>query len=317
MRLLMALTAALFACLAAAAQAAYPDRPVKVFCARGEGSALDQELRLLLKYLRLGLNHDFEVENVGKVDDTDLEGYLSAPADGYTLMATSSLSLAASRARGNIGFGHEDFEPLVIFARLPGEVIAVRADSPFRELEDLISQAAAAPGTLTYGTSLSPLSMLPATIMEKDRGAAFEYLDLMASPSERLDALLEGRVDVGYFPLPLGLGAWQAGRVRFLATTLPERMPSYPDLPTAMESGLPSLYINQTSLLMAPRGTPSTVIDFWAARIEGVVNRNRAFRDELREACHEDPFFLGHGETLNLLRQQDAEVSAYETYWNP
>jgi len=121
---------------------------------------------------------------------------------------------------------------------------------------------------------------------------------------QAVNEILAGRIDLAIDTFPTYLPHIRAGRVRALATTMPQRIEWLPDLPTVAESGFPGFDANVWYMLMAPPGTPAPIVRRWAAAVDKVL-ANPDLRAKVRDAG----FIPGGGspEDAARLLRNDAE----------
>lgn len=185
-----------------------------------------------------------------------------AEADGNTLLMGHIGTLAVNPALyPKLGYDpQKSFVPVAWVARVPN-VLVVNASSPIKTLADLIANARAQPGRLTYSSG--------------GNGSAahitFEYLKLKANffmlhipyrgTAPSVTDLLGGQVDATFTGAPAVLPHVRNGRLRALAVSSPQRLASLPDVPTVAESGYPGFDADQWYGIVAPAGTPAAVVN--------------------------------------------------------
>ena len=162
----------------------------------------------------------------------------------------------------------KSFVPVAWVARVPN-VLVVNANAPIKSLADLIAKARAQPGKLTYSSG--------------GNGSAahisFEYLKLKAGffmlhipyrgTAPSVTDLLGGQVDATFTGAPAVLPHVRAGRLRALAVSSPQRLPTLPDVPTVAESGFPGFDADQWYGIVAPAGTSAALV----ARLNAEINK--------------------------------------------
>jgi tripartite-type tricarboxylate transporter receptor subunit TctC len=239
----------------------YPNKPIKVVVPFSSGGGTDVVGRTLVQNMSGLLGQPIVIENkpgAGTVIGSDAVAK-SAP-DGYTLLlTTSALAINASLVKALPYNTLRDFAPVGRICHGPN-VIVVRADSPFKNLKDIIQASKAKPGSLTYASSGTGSSVHLSAEMLKSmakihilhipyRGAGPAYTDLIGGQVD----LLIGTAG-GVHKLVHG------GKMRALAVTSPDRSPAYPGVPSVSEV-LPGYSANVWYGLFAPKGTPSLVTD--------------------------------------------------------
>jgi len=255
--LLAALPAA--ALLPAAAQAqAWPTAPIRAIVPFAPGSATDTVGRLLAEGMRATLGQPVVVENrAGANGLIGAEAVARAAPDGNTLLVGTNSTNAAARALfRNVPFDMENgFAPISTIATVP-LLVAVKADSPWRTLADLIAAARARPEGITYATASSSQQVAAASLAAQ-AGVQMLAVPYRSSPLAVQD-MLAGRVDLFIADQAVILPQAQAGALRILAVTSGERSAAVPEVPTVREAaGLPDYEVIAWFCLFAPAGTPA------------------------------------------------------------
>jgi tripartite-type tricarboxylate transporter receptor subunit TctC len=270
------LAVAALALFASAAHAQnYPNRPVRVIVPFGAGGVADVTTRIAADKLGEKLGQRFVVENQpGAGGINAARSVLSAAADGYTLLLASN-GTAVSVAL----FKSLPFNPVKDFATvsLLGSfdlILATKADSPFRTLQDFVKTARAQPGKLNVGTiNVGSTQNLGAELFKTAAEIDFQIVPYRNSP-EALVALLRNDVQL-VMDFHAALKSNLADqKIRALATSGPARSQALPDVPTVQESGVRDYDVTSWNGLAAPSATPKEVID----------TLNKAVRDVLADA---------------------------------
>jgi len=245
----------------AKAQAAYPDRPVRVILPFGPGGVADITARLVAEKLSEKLGQNFVIENMpGAGGIAAARAALSAPADGYTL-AFFSHGTAISVPL----FQTLPFDPLKQFVPISALgyfdlVFATAANSGFHTFADVLKTAHDKPGTINVGSIVvGSTQNLTAELFKSMSGADIVIVPFRTSPDE-LVALLRGDIQIEvefYAALKPSL---QSGQVRALATSGPQRSPELPDIPTVAESGVAGFDVTSWNALYAPAGVPPDIL---------------------------------------------------------
>jgi tripartite-type tricarboxylate transporter receptor subunit TctC len=263
MRRLAALAFASIA-FAAWAQTDYPAHPVMMVVPFPPGGVADITARPVAEAMSRILKQSVVVENrPGAGGGVGMQVVAHAKPDGYTLlMALSSISIIpeADKVLGRDPM--YQLNQLVPIARFTADptVLAVRADSPYKSVKDLVDAARKSPGAIPYGSSGNygtmhvPMEMLAGATHTKMLHVPFTG----AGPA--VVALLGGQVDALSTGPSSIMGQYKSGKVRVLATWGDGRHPAFPDVPTLKELGYDAQFSQWTGLF-APAGTPSAVID--------------------------------------------------------
>ncbi|NGM23410.1 tripartite tricarboxylate transporter substrate binding protein [Roseomonas stagni] len=298
---------ALLALLAApaTAQEAFPARGMQIVNPYPAGGATD----LMARALAAGLSTRFGqpvvvVNRDGAAGAIGTAAVARSAPDGYTLAFVPALVLTVLPVtQPNSGLRTDSLRPVCqMFSN--AQAIAVRADSPWRTLGDLVAAARTAPGRVTYGSlgvaSIPHLAMLQWT--------AAAGLDLAHIPYRGdgavLTEVLAGRLDAGAIVLGSASGR---SDIRLLAVFDTARNPAFPDVPTAIEAGFD---VAPTSFggLMAPAATPEDRIAVLEAACAEVA-ATEGYRAAARRALQPEAFHTGAGAFAARL-QSDATMKA-------
>jgi tripartite-type tricarboxylate transporter receptor subunit TctC len=243
------------------AQQTYPSQPIRFVIAFGPGGVADTTSRLVAEKLGEKLGQRVVVENnAGGGGIAAARAVLSAPADGHTLaLLTNGTSISVSL------FKSLTFNPLTDFAPVSKLgafefFFAVKADSPFRSLGDLVKAARDNPGKLNIGT-VNPGSTqhLSAMMLKSTAGIEFQWVPFKNS-GDLIVAMLRGDVDAGVDAFAAFRGNIDDGKLRALATTAPKRFPLLPNVPPAREDGAGDFEATSWNGLFVKAGTPPAII---------------------------------------------------------
>lgn len=303
--LLLGSLAPLFAAGAAQAQA-YPTRPIAFLIPFAPGGGTDIIARALQPILQEELGQPLAIENRPGASGTLAVGQLArARPDGYTmLMTTVSASAVVPPLMNPVPYDiFRDQTPVVLAGTVP-LVGVVPASSPVQDFGGFLAHARARPGQLNYSSSgVATQQHLAAEILSARAGLQMVHIPFRGT-GQAVNEILAGRIDIAFDTLPTYLGHIRAGRVRAIATTMPQRVEWLPNIPTVAEMGFPGFDANVWYMVMGPPGLPEPIAARWVAGV------NRALRDPVvGQRVREAGFILGGGtqeDAANLLRR-DAE----------
>jgi tripartite-type tricarboxylate transporter receptor subunit TctC len=246
----------------AAAQADYPSKAVRIIAPFPAGSGPDANAREIAAELTKILGQTFYVENrPGASNIIGTEVAAKAPADGYSLYigTTSSLSVVP-HLYSKLPFNAEkDFAPVSLLGVLNTGLIA----TPGVEAKDaraLIAALKARPDSMAVATAgIGSYSHLSAVWFNNAAGVKTNLVPYNSS-SPYTD-LIAGQVQLMFDGLPAAAGNVHTGKLKLLAITGKERAPSFPDVPTFAEAGLPDYAPIAWQGVLAPAGTPKAVLE--------------------------------------------------------
>lgn len=246
---------------AVAQDAPWPVRQARIIIPFAAGGPLDVPARIVADRLSQRLGATFVVENRGGAGGgLGAQQVARAAPDGATLLFISASIATISALQPALNFNPiRDLDPLSIIVDLPAGLL-VRADSPLRSLDDLLVQARANPGRLTYGSGgVGSANHLTAALF-----ASMANIDLMHVPyrgvSQAVNAIYSGEIDLVFGSSIEVLPHAQQGRGRLLGVTTEQRLPQMPDVPAISEKVSGYAAPNFFSMF-APKGFPPPLRD--------------------------------------------------------
>ena len=265
-----ALTAAGVAQAQSSGAAVYPARPIHWILPGAPGSPPDVAARIVGERLAAELGQPVIVENrPGASGTIALAAVAKSAPDGYTLGMLTVPQIVAPSMFPVLPYDTQhDFVPVTQFVRTRF-LLAVRADSPFRSLGELISFAKGSPGHLTFASvGNGSVPHLAGELLRLEAGIDIRHIPYKSGPFA-FTALLGGQVDMVFAP-PSTLSVHiKSGKLRALVTLAPLRLPEYPDVPTIAEAGFPGLEMGDWFSIVAPAGTPPAIVD----RLSGAAHK--------------------------------------------
>ncbi len=259
-RLLIGVSLAAAALHAAPVAAQYPNKPVRIIVQFPAGGAADTILRVIAKPLSQALGQPVVVENRPGADGAiAADAVIKSAADGYTLFMATSSAMSAVPAMRKL----PPYDPVAAFTPITkvgtfSYFLFTHPSVPARSVGELIAYIRANPGKVNYAGATTT------GIMAAVEFAGFAGLDMVQIPYKgegqaTLD-LVGGRVQLIFATPTNALGPAKEGRLRVLATLLPERSPMVPEAPTMAESGAPPLSIVPWAGFFGPAGLPKEIV---------------------------------------------------------
>jgi tripartite-type tricarboxylate transporter receptor subunit TctC len=262
MRRVLALILVLALAPFAAAQVAWPEKPVKIVLPFGAGGVADVTARMLADRLEKKLGQRFVIENMpGPGGINAARAVTTAPPDGYTLgLVTNATAISVAT------FNKLPFDPVKEFDMISGLgqfnlLFAVDANSKYRTFGDFVADARANPGKLNLGSIVVGSTQdLGAELFKSMSGLNFTIVPFKSSP-DVVVALLRNDIQMMVDFPPAIKGQVNAGKLRVLASTGPKREIDMPDVPAVDESGIKGYDVTSWNGVFAPKGTPKELID--------------------------------------------------------
>ena len=268
---------------AAWAQGAYPTKTVTMVVPTAAGGTTDLSARMVAQALAPVLGQSVVVDNKGGGNGNIAASIVKrAEADGYTLlMQYSGYHVISPHLTKVAQWAQSDFQPIANVISAP-QIIVVRADLPVKTLPELIAYAKANPGKHNYASSGNgSLQHVPRAMLEQQGGIKMVHVPYKGT-GPALQDLLGGQVDLTFGTAPPYMPHIQSGKLRVLAVTGKERLPSLPDAPTTAGAGYPGVNATSWFALFAPAAVPKPVIDKLAADLRTVV-QSAAFKQKAQE----------------------------------
>jgi tripartite-type tricarboxylate transporter receptor subunit TctC len=219
--------------------------------------------RIIADKMSEGLGQQIVVDNRGGAGGSIAARQVAKSApDGATLLLAFTGTLAVSPLIFvNVGYDpRKDFAGIGLIGMAPS-VLAVNPSVPARSVADLIGIAKAEPGKIQYGSpGIGTTNHLAGELLAAMTGIKITHIPYKGTGPAITD-LLGGHIAMMFAPIPAAHGNVSAGALRALGVTSLKRSSLWPDIPTVAETGLPGFEVVQRSTLLAPAGTPRTIIE--------------------------------------------------------
>ncbi|HTK01334.1 MAG TPA: tripartite tricarboxylate transporter substrate binding protein [Bordetella sp.] len=253
----------------APAQAAYPDKPIRLIVPFSPGGGADNAARIIVPALSKALGGNIVIKNAdGASGAIGEEEVARAPKDGYTLLYDAT-SFAINPLLRKMTFDvNRDFVPISEAVAVPN-VMVVAANSPYKTFPEFIDAAKQHPGRLTFA-SYGPgsLAQLIGELLKKDAAIDITHIPYKGGGPAVID-VIAGRVDTFFANAASSVGSIRSGKLRALAITDSHRMEALPEVPTVEEFGYKDFSVLQWNGFFAPAGTPPDVI----AKLQAAINQ--------------------------------------------
>lgn len=287
-----ALAAPLLLPVAGRAQEAFPSRPVRIVVSFTAGGTTDIIARLVGQQLAERWGQPVVIDNrPGAGGNIGTEAVVRSPPDGHTLLVGSVGPLAINvTLYRNLSYDpRRDLTAVSLIAGVPN-VLIVRPDFPARDVAAFVAEAKRRPGALSYASTGSGTSSHLSGVM-LDRMAGTETVHVPYRGSVALNDMLADRVQFMFATIPSVIEQIRAGTFRALAVTSGARSRSLPDTPTMVEAGYPEFEASSWFGIVAPKGTPTAIVNRIADDVAAVVRDPRMERQMVGQGA--DP--VGQG----------------------
>jgi tripartite-type tricarboxylate transporter receptor subunit TctC len=292
----------------ASAQSSFPSRPVHIFVPYAAGGGVDILARTLGEVVSRQWGQTVVVENrPGAGGVVASQALVTSPPDGYMLIVVASGHATNPFLYPKIPYDtFRDFTPISLLASSPN-ILLVRADSPFKTLADMIAQARARPGSLSFAHSGTGTSTHLAGELLKN----LAKIDLNAIPYKggalAINDLLGGQIPMSFNNGPESVGQLEAGTLRALAVTTASRASFVPDVPSMAET-VPGYDTEVWWGLLGPAGMPRDLAEKLSHDFVAALNT---------EAVKERLGKLGASLIGSSPREFDAKIRNDYKKWGP
>lgn len=289
MGLRAAAAAALALCALGATAQTWPTRAVKVVIPFPPGGTLDYVGRLLAQALGEQTGQTFYVENrAGGNGFIGADAVAKSPADGYTLLFNASTFTTTPMTVKAAPYDVvKDFQPIALVAQAP-LAVSVNNNLPFKDMKGLIAHGKAQPGKLMFAIgSTGSAGQLATELLKKTAGIETTIVPYKGTAPAFQD-LVGGQIDGFVDPLLGAMSFHKAGKLRILAVTSRQRVPTLPDVPTVAET-VPGYEFYSWYGLWAPAKLPAAITERLNAEV------NKALSGELRDKLVAQGLVVGGG----------------------
>jgi tripartite-type tricarboxylate transporter receptor subunit TctC len=237
----------------------FPEKPVRIVNSFPPGGPSDILARSLADKLSAALKAPFVVENrAGAGGNVGAEAVARSAPDGYTILVGIDTTLTVNpNLYASMPFKPEELRPLMLIAS-SGLAVGVNPSVGAASLRDLVGKGRVEAITFASGSNGSP-GHVAASILQDVAGVKVIHVPYKGN-TPAVMAVVSGEVQAGILATPGLLPHVQAGKVRALAVTSRKRSPLLPDVPTAVEAGVPALEVEVLYLALVPAATPAAIV---------------------------------------------------------
>ena len=252
----------------------FPSKPITIVTPYSVGGPSGIQGQILADFISPKLGQPVVIESKPGAGATIGPAFVAnAEPDGYTLLIAGAPSFSISPTLiADVPYkGHEAFRQIATVSNA-GNAFAVNADSEIKTIADLVAAAKADPGGLTFGTpGIGSLGQLATTEFMQKAGVEMTHVPFKGGAPVVTD-LLAGNIDVGVLNIGPLLPQVEAGKIRILATTGPERSFETPDTPTMQEEGFDGFDFQTWYSISGPAGLPDSVVKILSDALGEALN---------------------------------------------
>lgn len=249
------------ACALAAtvAHAAFPDRPITMVVPYAPGGAADAVARVLATRMGAKLNTSVIVDNKAGASGTIGASFVAkANADGYTMLYDATPHSINPHLFTKMPYAANALQPLSLVLLAPNALI-VKADSPLKNVNDLIAKAKAEPGKINFASGGSgTVQRLAAELFRQKLSLDMVHVPYKSGGPAIAD-VMGGQVDFMFATVAASYPLVSGGKLRALAVSSPQRSARLPDVPTVAETAIPGYEAYEWNGVFLPAGTPESV----------------------------------------------------------
>ena len=286
------------------AQAAYPDKPVKIIIGFPAGGPLDAHIRLLIEKLQASLGQTVIVDyKAGAGGAVGAQFVAQSPADGYTLLLANTGTMVINPAiyTKSPYDTLKDFQPIARTAQQPLALI-VNKDVPVNTLKEFVAYAKANPGKLNYGSAGNGgISHLVPEMLKNETGIFLVHIPFKGSAPAFTD-LIAGHVQFMAESVPQAANYANQGKVKALAVTSVKRNPALPNTPTVIETGVANLEVVGFYGILAPKGTPAEAVNKLSQAFKETLENPEIQKRMIDQGA--DPAFLNADQFTKFLNAE-------------
>jgi tripartite-type tricarboxylate transporter receptor subunit TctC len=253
--------------LTGAAAQTYPSKPIKMVVPYTPGSPVDVLARVVTQHVSARLGQPIVIDNrPGAGTTIGTKAAADAAPDGYTLLIGATSFVIAASLYPTIDYDPvKSFAPVAMLALAP-QTLVITPSLPAKTVPEFVAYAKAHPGELNFGFGLGTLPQILGESFKVETGT-----DIVSIPykggAQAITDMLGGRIHMNFGTQATLLPLIRDGRIRALAVTTETRAKDLPEVPTMIESGLPQLTLGFSAGILAPAGTPTTIVDKLNAEI--------------------------------------------------
>ncbi len=287
------------------AHAAFPERPITIVVPYAPGGAADAVARVIATRMGAKLGGSVIVDNKAGASGTIGESFVAkAPADGYTMLYDATPYSINPHLFPKMPYAASALQPLSLVLLAPN-VLIVKADSPLKNVGDLIARAKAQPGKINFASGGSgTVQRLAAELFRQRLGLDMVHVPYKSGGPAIAD-VMGGQVDFMFGTVAATYPLVTGGKLRALAVSAPERSRRLPEVPTVAEAAIPGYEAYEWNGMFLPAGTPAPIATQLQQALAEVLKE-----DEVRQRLTDlgaQPIGSTPAEFAAFLKKEDAK----------
>ncbi len=287
------------------AHAAFPERPITIVVPYAPGGAADAVARVIATRMGAKLGGTVIVDNKAGASGTIGESFVAkAPADGYTMLYDATPYSINPHLFPKMPYAASALQPLSLVLLAPN-VLIVKADSPLKNVGDLIARAKAQPGKINFASGGSgTVQRLAAELFRQRLGLDMVHVPYKSGGPAIAD-VMGGQVDFMFGTVAATYPLVTGGKLRALAVSAPERSRRLPEVPTVAEAAIPGYEAYEWNGMSLPAGTPAPIAAQLQQALAEVLKE-----DEVRQRLTDlgaQPIGSTPAEFAAFLKKEDAK----------
>lgn len=258
-----------------------PTRPIRLIVPFAPGGSNDIVGRIVAEAAGAALGQPIVIENrAGAGSVIGAEAAARAPADGYTILINSAHAAVPAIVARVPYDSVADFTGIAVAGFSP-HVLVVNPQVAARTAQELVALLKASPGRFNLATAGIGSSVhITAELFRSTAGVEAELVHYRGG-GPAVAALVAGEAQLGTPTMASSLGQVRGGTIRALAVASAERSPALPDVPSAVEAGLPGLILEEFFPILAPKGTPPEVLAALGVAFQGAIRQSADKMNEM------------------------------------
>jgi tripartite-type tricarboxylate transporter receptor subunit TctC len=286
----------------------WPTRTVKFLVPYGAGGGTDIVSRIIAQHLQELLGQSFVVENKPGAGSTlGADTVAKSEKDGYTVLVLSNAHAVAGALYKKLPYDPvKDFQMISQIGTVP-LLLVTSPEFEAKSVKELIALAKANPGKYNYGAAggVGTTQHFSGELFRVLADVDVKHIPYRTTPAV-LTAMMQNDVQYSFELLPAVRGQLDAGKVKALAVTAPERIEAFPKLPTLAEAGVPGYNVTSWYGFAVPVGTPNVVVDKMTKAVHQVLAK-----DEVKKAILKTGIVVKSSSNEDLTKHVASEIAKW------